>query len=81
MSLRLCLLWWMCLLSPALLHAQDAVDGPAAGPLPPSKVAPAKMSNDSVVKMVKAGLSDELIVQTIGSQPGQTRRTRIRWLR
>jgi hypothetical protein len=71
MSLRLCLLWWMCLLSPALLHAQDAVDGPAAGPLPPSKVAPAKMSNDSVVKMVKAGLSDELIVQTIGSQPGQ----------
>jgi hypothetical protein len=29
------------------------------------------MSNDSVIKMAKAGLSDELIVQTIGAQPGQ----------
>jgi hypothetical protein len=71
MSFRLCLLWLMCLLSPALLPAQDAVDGPVAGPLPAPKVAPAKMSNDSVIKMAKAGLSDELIVQTIGSQPGQ----------
>jgi hypothetical protein len=61
----------MCFFAPALLPAQDAVDGPMAGPLPPSKVAPAKMSNDSVIKMAKAGLSDDLIVQTIGSQPGQ----------
>jgi hypothetical protein len=31
----------------------------------------AKMTNDSVLRMAKAGLSDDLIVQTIGSQPGQ----------
>ena len=71
MSVRLCLLWLICLLFPALLPAQDSVDGPVAGPLPPSKVAPAKMSNDSVIRMAKAGLSDDLIVQTIGVQPGQ----------
>jgi hypothetical protein len=29
------------------------------------------MTNDSVIRMVKAGLSDDLIVQTIGTQPGQ----------
>jgi hypothetical protein len=71
MSVRLCLLWVMCLLCPVVLPAQDAIEGPAAGPLPPPKVAPAKMSNESVIKMAKAGLSDDLIVQTIGSQPGQ----------
>ena len=70
MSLRLCLLWLLCLLSPVALPAQDAVDGGSvAGPIaaPPAKV----MSNDSVIRMAKAGLSDDLIVQTIGSQPGQ----------
>ncbi len=29
------------------------------------------MTNDSVVRMAKSGLSDDLIVQTISSQPGQ----------
>jgi hypothetical protein len=29
------------------------------------------MNNDSVIRMAKAGLSDDLIVQTIGTQPGQ----------
>jgi len=67
MSLCLCLLCWMCLVSPTLLRAQENVEGP----LPPSKVAQAKMSNDSVIRMEKAGLSDELIVQAIDSQPGQ----------
>ena len=72
MSLRLCLLWCLCLMSPVLLHAQNSDDnGAVAGPLPPSKVAPAKLSNDSVVRMAKAGLSDELIIQTVNSQPGQ----------
>jgi len=42
-----------------------------AGPLPVPKVMQAKMTNDSVLRMAKAGLSDDLIVQTIGSQPGQ----------
>jgi hypothetical protein len=72
MSLRNCLLVLICLVSPPLIHAQDAVDGGAvAGPLPASKAIQAKMSNDSVIRMEKAGLSDDLIVQTIGSQPGQ----------
>ena len=72
MSLRLCLLWFVCLASPALLQAQDAVDGGAgSAPLPTATAAPATMTNDSVIRMVKAGLSDDLIVQTIASQPGQ----------
>ncbi len=29
------------------------------------------MSNDSVIKMVKAGLSDEIIIATVNAQPGQ----------
>jgi hypothetical protein len=68
MSLRLCLLWLLCLLSPAMLRAQDAVDG-VAGPLPAPQLK--AMTNDSVVRMAKAGLSDDLIVQTISAQPGQ----------
>jgi hypothetical protein len=71
MSLRTCLLCLICLLSPSLLHAQDAVDGPPAGPLPTPKAQQAKMTNDSVIRMVKAGLTDDLIVQTITAQPGQ----------
>jgi hypothetical protein len=71
MYLRLCLVWLMCLASPVLLRAQESTDGPVAGPLPAPKTAPATMTNDSVVRMAKAGLSDDLIVQTIGSQPGQ----------
>ena len=72
MSLRLCLLWCLCLMSPVLLRAQSSDDdGAVAGPLPPSKVAPAKLSNDSVVRMAKAGLGDDLIIQTVNSQPGQ----------
>jgi hypothetical protein len=72
MSLRLCVLWLMCLLSPALIHAQDAVDGsPVAGPLPVPRTVQAAITNDSVIRMAKAGLSDDLIVQTISAQPGQ----------
>jgi len=71
MSLRLCVLWLMCLFAPALL-AQDAVDGGAvAGPLPVPKAVQTKMTNDSVIRMAKAGLSDDLIVQTISAQPGE----------
>jgi hypothetical protein len=72
MSLRACLVCLICLFSPLWLHAQGAVEGGAvAGPLPAPRTAPAKMSNDSVIRMEKAGLSDDLIVQTIGSQPGE----------
>ena len=68
MSLRVCLLWLLCLLSPALLRVQDAVDG-VAGPLPPPKLK--AMTNDSVIRKAKASLSDDLIVQTISAQPGK----------
>jgi hypothetical protein len=72
MSLRRFLLCLFCLVSPAFIYAQDAIEGGAvAGPLPVSKAAQARMSNDSVIRMQKAGLSDDLIVQTIGTQPGQ----------
>ncbi|HKO17260.1 MAG TPA: hypothetical protein VJU82_00065 [Acidobacteriaceae bacterium] len=72
MSLRTCLLWLLFLICPMLLPAQDAVDGgQVAGPLPTPKTMQAKMTNDSVIRMVKAGLSDDLIVQTITDQPGQ----------
>ncbi len=47
------------------------VDSPQAvdGPLTANK-APA-MDNESVMKMAKAGLGDDLIIQTINTQPGQ----------
>jgi hypothetical protein len=51
-------------------HTTDAptlTDGPQAAP---PATAPT-MSNDSVVRMVKAGLSDDLVIQTINTQPGK----------
>ena len=72
MSLRMCLLWLLFLTSPTLGFSQNAADdGQVAGPLPTPKTMQTKMTNDSVIKMVKAGLSDDLIVQTITDQPGQ----------
>jgi hypothetical protein len=50
---------------PHTTEAPQAVDGPLA----PAKV-PA-MNNDSVMKMAKAGLGDDLVIQTINTQPGQ----------
>jgi hypothetical protein len=55
--------------SPTLAHGQDAIDNTAAGPLPAPAIKP--INNDSVVRMVKAGLSDDLIVDTIRNHPGQ----------
>lgn len=70
--LRPYLLSLLLLASPGLLRAQDAVDSNTAGPLPAPKLAPAKaITNDAVIRMVKAGLGDDLIVQTISTQPGQ----------
>jgi len=55
------------LMAPAL-RGQE----PVAGPLPTPVATSSKlMSNDSVIRMVKAGLSDDLIVQTISTQPGK----------
>jgi hypothetical protein len=64
--MRIILLCLLCLLPPALMHAQDPMQD---GPMPAPK--PKMMTNDSVVRMVKAGLSDDLILQTIEAQPGQ----------
>jgi hypothetical protein len=47
-------------------QAPTLTDGPLAAPTSQPKA----MTNDSVVRMVKAGLSDELIAQTISTQPG-----------
>jgi hypothetical protein len=43
------------------------IEGPQAAATPKTAV----MNNDSVVKMVKAGLGDDLIIQTIDTQPGK----------
>jgi len=43
------------------------IDGPQSAP--PTKPS-ATLNNDSIVKMVKAGLSEDLILQTINTQPG-----------
>ncbi|MBB5345403.1 hypothetical protein [Tunturibacter empetritectus] len=56
--------------------AQSTGDAPQLieGPQTASQTTSPKsavMNNDSVVKMVKAGLGDELIVQTINTQPGK----------
>src|ERR1700730_5049830 len=46
-------------------EAPQAIDGPLTATKAPA------MNNDSVVKMVKAGLGDDLVIQTINTQPGQ----------
>ena len=55
--------------------AQSTGDAPQLieGPQTPSPTSPksAVMNNDSVIKMVKAGLGEELILQTITTQPGK----------
>ena len=70
MRLRFALLLSLLISAPALLHAQSSSDNAdAGGPLPTPKAAAAKMTNDAVIKLSKAGLSDDLIVQTIDTQP------------
>jgi hypothetical protein len=56
---------------PVLTFAQQTGEAPQAvdGPLTTTKTS--TMSNGSVMKMVKAGLGDDLVVQTINTQPGQ----------
>lgn len=49
--------------SPAA-YAQQPAPQPAQPP------APQALNNDSIIKLVKAGLSDDLIVSTIGNSPG-----------
>jgi hypothetical protein len=53
-------------------QAQHTSDSPQSvdGPLTATTTAPA-MDNSSVMKMTKAGLGDDLIIQTINTQPGR----------
>ena len=72
-------LWSMALLlganwAGAQQHTSEAaglLEGPqTVGTAPAKTPEAAMMTNESVVKMVKAGLSSELILQTINTQPG-----------
>jgi hypothetical protein len=53
------------LLLPASAIAQTSVEGPL------TQTAPKVLTNDSILRMVKAGLGDDLILQTIAAQPGK----------
>jgi hypothetical protein len=70
-SLRSLLLILCLSLFPVIATAQQVGEAPQAidGPLAAGKTA--AMNNESVLKMAKAGLGDELIIQTINTQPGQ----------
>ncbi len=61
----------LVLLPLAAVRAQTMTDGPLAAP---ASVAPKSLTNDSVIRMVNAGLQEDLILQTIATQPGQLRR-------
>jgi hypothetical protein len=50
---------------PHTTEAAQAVDGPLTAAKAPA------MDNESVLKMVKAGVGDDLVIQTINTQPGQ----------
>src|SRR5277367_23731 len=50
---------------PHTTEAPQTVDGPLTATKTPG------MNDDSVLKMVKAGLGDDLVIQTINTQPGQ----------
>jgi hypothetical protein len=71
-SMRLLILLSL-LLVPFSCHGQNTgeapqlTDGPQAAP----RAVSATMNNSSVIKMAKAGLGDDLILQTINTQPGQ----------
>jgi hypothetical protein len=69
--LRLLLLATSISFIPAVAVAQHTTEAPQPvdGPLTTTK-APV-MDNESVMKMAKAGLGDELIIETINTQPGQ----------
>ena len=58
--------------SPTIIEGPQA-PGTPPGPAPARSVSgePTLMSNDTVLRMHTAGLSDDLILQTIAAQPGQ----------
>ena len=71
-SMRLLILLSL-LLVPFSAAAQNTTDAPQLidGPQTAPPAVAATMNNNSVIKMAKAGLGDDLILQTINTQPGQ----------
>jgi hypothetical protein len=57
-------------ISPALAQNPETPQ-PAEGPLPSAAAHPKTLTNSSIIRMVGAGLSDDLILQAIAAQPGQ----------
>ena len=64
---------------PKVLHAQDALEGPlpqlaTKGTQPDTSAPPPTqnklLDNDAITRMTKADLGDEIILQTVRSQPG-----------
>jgi hypothetical protein len=53
-------------------NAQEPIQQPAQQPAAQPAQQPAQpgLNNDAIIKLVKAGLSDDLVVATIGSSPG-----------
>jgi hypothetical protein len=85
MHLRHLLLLAATVAAPATMHAQDTVEGPlpqlhrGESQAPPDSSAPAVpqapahngiLNNAAVIKMTKAGLGDDIVLQTVRSQPG-----------
>ena len=54
---------------PLPTRSQEPQQSSVEGPLPPAT--PKALTNDSIVKMSRAGLGDDLILQTIEAQPGR----------
>ena len=57
-------------INPAMAQNSETPQ-PAEGPLPSSSAHAKTLTNSSIIRMVGAGLSDDLIVQAIAAQPGQ----------
>ncbi|WP_260706084.1 hypothetical protein [Edaphobacter flagellatus] len=63
---------FMVLLAAAPLHAQTAETPQAdANPTTPAPPQQKTLTNDSIIRMVNANLSDDLVIQAINSQPGK----------
>lgn len=63
---------FMALLATAPIHAQTAETPQAdANPITPAPAQPKTLTNASIIRMVNANLSDDLVIQAINSQPGQ----------
>ncbi|HTH53295.1 MAG TPA: hypothetical protein VL495_05040 [Edaphobacter sp.] len=68
--IRLAILSLLFVGIPCLAQTAETPE-PTAGPLTSTPAAPKTLTNSSIVRMVSAGLSDELIIQAIEAQPGQ----------